>query len=290
MTNQISFLQLREQATALRLAGKSLREIKEITGVTSNSVLNEAVRGVPPAEWTRRPRAKDDVREKARELRACGYSMLEIAAELGVSKSSASLWTRDMPRVGRISDEEIRARKSANARAFWAVESPRRAIRRQAISERAASDIGALADREVLIAGAVAYWCEGTKDKPYRRRENRVAFINSDPKLILFFLRFLAVAGIDRERIYCRVSIHESADVARAERFWRQVTQLPDDQFRRPTLKHHNPATIRKNTGDSYHGCLVITVRKGLELYRQIEGWASAAMAAPRLTASSSAG
>jgi hypothetical protein len=186
-----------------------------------------------------------------------------------------------MPRVGRISDEEIRSRKAARASAFWAVESPRREMRRQAISDRAAAEIGPLTDREILIAGAIAYWCEGTKDKPYRRPENRVAFINSDPRLILFFLRFLAVAGIERERICCRVSIHESADVAGAERFWRQVTGLPDDQFGRPTLKRHNPATVRKNTGGDYHGCLVITVRKALELYRQIEGWATAGMAAP---------
>jgi hypothetical protein len=279
MTSKVSFPQLREQATELRLASKSLREIKEITGVRSNRALAEALQGVPAQPWTRRPRAKDGARIKARELRARGYTYVEIAAELGVSKSSVSLWVRDMPRVGRISDEEIRNRKSARASAFWAEESPRRAARRQAISDRAAAEIGLLTDREVLITGAIAYWCEGTKDKPYRRPDNRVAFINSDPKLILFFLRFLTVAGIERGRIHCRISIHESADIAGAELFWRQVTGLPDDQFGRPTLKRHNPATVRKNTGDDYHGCLVITVRKGLELYRQIEGWASAAMA-----------
>lgn len=189
MTSQVQLPQLREQATALRLAGKSLREIKEITGVTSNSRLSEALRGVPPPAWTRRPRAKDDARIKARELRARGYSMLEIAAELGVSKSSVSLWTRDMPRVGRLSNAEIRQRNAAGVSAFWAEESPRREARRRAVSDQAARQIGSLTDREVIIAGAMAYWCEGSKNKPYRRQENEVAFINSDPKLILFFLR-----------------------------------------------------------------------------------------------------
>jgi transcriptional regulator with XRE-family HTH domain len=278
MTNTVQFRQLREQATELRLAGKSLREIKEITGVTSNSRLNEALRGVPPPAWTRRPRAKDDVRDRARELRAQGYTYLEIVAELGVSKGSASLWCRDMPRVGRLSKEEIRKRNSAGVSAFWAEESPRREARRQALSDHAARELGSLTDREVIIAGAIAYWCEGAKNKPYRRFGNDVAFINSDPKLILFFLRFLAVAGIERERIYCRVSIHESADIAAAERFWRQVTGLPDHQFRRPTLKRHNPATTRKNTGDDYHGCLIVRVLGAAELYRKIEGWARAVM------------
>jgi transcriptional regulator with XRE-family HTH domain len=281
MMSQLALPQLREQATALRLAGKSLREIKEITGVTSNRALGEALRGVPPQPWTRRPTAKDEFRARARELRSRGYTYNEIAAEIGVSKGSVSLWTRDMPRVGRISYEEIRRRNSAGVGAFWTVESPRREARRRAVSNAAADEIGPLTDREVVIAGAIAYWCEGSKNKPYRRYDNEVAFINSDPKMIAFFLRFLAVAGIERDRVCCRVSIHESADVAAAQRFWQQVTGLPVDQFRRPTLKRHNPQTIRKNTGDDYHGCLIVRVAKGGELYRQIEGWASAVMAAP---------
>jgi transcriptional regulator with XRE-family HTH domain len=279
MGSQLVPSQLREQATALRLAGKSLREIKEITGVTSNRALGEALRGVPPQPWTRRPTAKDDAHAKARELRGRGYTYNEIAAELGVSKGSVSLWTRDMPRVGRISYDEIRQRNAAGVSAFWAAESPRREARRQAISDAAAAEIGSLTDREVIIAGAIAYWCEGAKNKPYRRLDNEVAFINSDPKMILLFLRFLAVVGVERGRVYCRVSIHESADVGAAVRFWQRVTEVPAGQFKRPTLKRHNPKTIRKNTGDDYHGCLIVRVRKGGQLYRQIEGWASAAMA-----------
>jgi transcriptional regulator with XRE-family HTH domain len=166
MTNDVSLSQLREHATALRLAGKSLREIKQITGVTSNRALADALRDVPAQPWTRRPRAKDEVRAKARELRANGYTYVEIAAELHVSKGSVSLWTRDMPRVGRISYQEIRKRNAAGVTAFWAAESPRREARRQAVSQAAADEIGPLTDREVIIAGAIAYWSEGAKNKP----------------------------------------------------------------------------------------------------------------------------
>jgi hypothetical protein len=47
-------------------------------------------------------------------------------------------------------------------------------------------------------------------------------------------------------------------------------------QFRRSVLKRHNPKTTRKNTGDDYHGCLRIEVRRSMDLYRKIEGWATA--------------
>jgi hypothetical protein len=43
-------------------------------------------------------------------------------------------------------------------------------------------------------------------------------------------------------------------------------------------LKRDKPQTLRKNTGDRYRGCLRIDVRRSGELYRKIEGWASAIM------------
>ena len=75
-----------------------------------------------------------------------------------------------------------------------------------------------------------------------------------------------------------RVCIHESADIDAAQRFWLEVTGASVDQFQRPTLKHHNPRTVRKNTGEDYHGCLRIDVRRSSGLYRRIEGWSAAIM------------
>jgi hypothetical protein len=92
----------------------------------------------------------------------------------------------------------------------------------------------------VLIAGAIAYWCEGAKNKPYRRGD-QIIFMNSDPALIKFFMRFLAVAGIERDRIRGKVNIHESADAEAAQRFWLGVTELKATQFRQPALSLARP-------------------------------------------------
>jgi predicted transcriptional regulator len=250
MGNQ--FEQLRVQAIELRRSGKSRREIKGILEITSNHVLNEVLRGEPPPDWTRRPKAKDDLRAMARELRRQGLVYNEIAAKLGVSKSSVSLWVRNVPRSETLSYEESRARQAAGVSAYWDSERERREQARVNVSQAAAQQIGPLSDREILIAGAVAYWCEGAKNKPYRRTD-RIDFINSDPQLVTLFLRFLETAGVSRDRLIFRVSIHETA----------------------------KPLTVRKNTGEGYHGCLRIQVRRSVRLYRQIEGWASAAMMSP---------
>src|SRR5689334_22597909 len=148
---------------------------------------------------------------------------------------------------------------------------------RAATCTSATAEIGGLTERELIIAGAIAYWCEGTKNKPGRRAD-RVVFMNSDPDLIRFFLRFVEAAGTSRDDAIFRVCIHESANVAAAQRFWLEVTGASAGQFRTPALKHHNPKTIRKNIGDEYRGCLRIDVRRSSILYHRIEGWSAAIM------------
>jgi transposase len=268
---------IRERAIALRRAGHSFREIKEILGVGSNQTLHDALRGEPPPEWTRRPRAKDDLHARARELRAQGLDYDDIAGTLGVSKSSVSLWVRDMPRPERLSYEECRKRSAEGSRLYWEAERPAREARREEVRAAAAGQIGVLSKREILIAGAIAYWCEGAKSKPHRRTEH-VVFINSDPGLVKFFLRFLNEAGVELAQLRFRVHIHETADVAAAEEFWQNVTGAGSAQFHRAGLKRHNPRTVRKNVGADYHGCLIIGVRQSADLYRRIEGWVRAAV------------
>ena len=244
----------------------------------SNSTLNNALKGAPPPDWTRRPNAKDGLRTRARELRARGLAYREISYELGVSKSSVSLWVRDLPRPSRLSYAENRRRSAEGVRRYWAAERRVRGAQRAADVAAAAAEIGDLSDRELLIAGAIAYWCEGTKKKAHQNSE-RVVFVNSDAGLVRFFLRFLAAAGIQRSDLTFCVHIHETGDVDAAQAFWQEVTSAPADQFTRPTLKRHNPKTNRKNIGEGYHGCLRIGVYRSSGLYRKIEGWASAAMA-----------
>lgn len=261
----------------MRRAGRSRREIQQILQIRSNERLNDVLRGEQPQPWTRRPNAKDDLHVRARELRGQGLDYEQIAAELGVSKSSVSLWVRDLPRPKRLSYEQCRKRNADGVAAYWARERIRREAARVAVSSAAASQIGQLTDREILIAGAIAYWCEGAKNKPYRRSD-RVDFINSDPAMISFFLRFLDIAGVSRERLVFALSIHETADIDAAQRFWLAVTGADPSQFNRPVLKRHKPTTVRKNNGENYRGCLRIQVRRSIDLYRQIEGWAGAVM------------
>ncbi|MEV5690805.1 helix-turn-helix domain-containing protein [Micromonospora globbae] len=252
--------------------GLSVREIRARTGVGRNRVY-ELLRGVPPPEWTRRPNARDDLRRRAIELRASGCSLAEIAACVGVAKSTAYQWVRDVP--ASVEDDAVRQRRKAHAKAMsearWTAHRAERDAARARQHAAAARVVGPLGERDLLLLGAAIYWCEGAKSKPWRR-DDHVQFINSDPGLLALFLRFLGACGVDPSVPSYRVSIHESADAEAATSWWAGRLGLPADRFRRPTLKRHNPSTVRRNTGTDYHGCLVITVPRSRELYWRIEG------------------
>lgn len=73
--------------------GLSIAQIQKRLGVTKYR-LSGWLRGVPAPEWTRRPNAKDELRARAVRLRREGWSVNDIAAELGVAKSTAWEWTK----------------------------------------------------------------------------------------------------------------------------------------------------------------------------------------------------
>ncbi|WP_372511724.1 helix-turn-helix domain-containing protein [Carbonactinospora thermoautotrophica] len=54
--------------------------------------MNRWLRDAPSLNAARRCNVKDELRERARELRLQGWTYPEIAKELNVSKSSVSLW------------------------------------------------------------------------------------------------------------------------------------------------------------------------------------------------------
>ena len=264
---------LAAEARRLRVEEQlSVRDIQARLGIGRDRVY-ALLRGVPPPEWTRRPRAKDELRAEAVRLRAEGRSVDDIARQLGVAKSTAYQWVKHLPLDP--DDDAARQRRRAHSKlmtdARWAAHREARDAAQAAERARAAAAVESLDERDLLLLGAAIYWCEGAKSKPWRR-DDHVQFINSDPGLLALFLRFLETCGIGRSEPTYRVSIHETADADAAVRWWGEALALPMDRFRRSTIKRHKPSSIRRNTGESYRGCLTINVPRSRELYWRIEG------------------
>jgi transposase len=280
----------RAAAIALREAGRTYDEIADELGVSKGS-LSLWLRNLPhPSEVQRQavhdaeqspagatqlslldPTLPGDRVALARQMRLDGFLLKEIADEFSVSVKTACLWCTGLPvppRARHGGDQEHVRRMS---RKRWDAFLAEREKERSAIKAAAAERVGIVNDRELEIAAVTAYWCEGSKDKPYERRES-VILINSDPTVISLWIEWLRRRGYGKERLRLNLSIHESADLDRATRYWADVIGVEPSAFSKPSLKRHNPKTVRKNTGDSYVGCCVVRVLQGRKLYQEIEG------------------
>lgn len=273
--------EVRDAAVLLRQQGRTYSEISDELGVSKSSlslwlrdldfptqVKREAISMGAAAESQDVPDTDPAI---ARTLRSDGWLLREIAAAMGVAVKTAFLWTEGIavpPRAmhGRTPDE-VRAM----GRAYWDAKLAEREIEREAVMSAAADWVGELTPRELELVAVTAYWCEGGKSKPWRRTE-RLTFINSDPDLIRLWLRWLRLMGVNPEHLAFRVHIHESADVAAATEFWAEVVGFPSSTFARATLKRHNPRTVRKNNGDDYRGCLIVSTQQSRLLYQRMAG------------------
>jgi hypothetical protein len=185
---------------------------------------------------------------EARRLRALGYTYKEIIDELGVARSSVSLWCRDV----EVDEEVWRARAMANYRYGNS------AKRRNALSAKKEREIehlrdeglrriGRLSEKEFLVAGVALYAGEGTK------RGNEVSMPNSDPRMVLFFVTWLRhFFDIDETRLRVHLYLHEGLDLDAANAFWSEVTGIPLSQFTKPYRAVPDP-TIR--TAKHVMGC-----------------------------------
>jgi hypothetical protein len=269
----------REAAIAMRAAGATYDQISAELGVSKGSLslwLSGAGRRADPVEARGEQRAPDGRRDHARQLRAEGRLLSEISDAVGISVKAVYYWTWDLPVPERARPGGDAAHMRRMSERRWAEHRRRRDTESLQRKLDAALSVGQVSDQALLLLGAVAYWCEGAKSKPWRR--GKFVFVNSDPMLVRLMVRWLRLVGVPPARWSVRLQIHESADVARAEEYWRHVLGLSELVFQPVTLKRHKPLTSRKNTGDAYHGCVTIYVQRGVPLLEQVEGWVVGAL------------
>jgi len=182
-------------------------------------------------------------RERARRLRATGLPMADIAARLGVSRSSVSLWVRDVPFEPR-PRVTLGRRREPNALQR----------RKQAEIDRLLAEgrdrVGRLSEREFLVAGVALYAGEGSKG------DGNVRFANSDPRMIGFFCSWLRrFFEIDESRLRVHLYLHQGLDLAAAIAYWSALTSIPPSQFLKPYRALPDPS-IRH--AKHVHGCVSI--------------------------------
>jgi len=167
-------------------------------------------------------RGKVGQQADARRLRAKGLTMNDIAERLHVSKSSVSIWVRDVPFQPSLLKSKARRRGPNILQQRKAAEID--ALRREGIAR-----VGRLTRKQFLVAGAALYAGEGGKT------QDQVTFTNSDPRLIAFFCAwFREFFDIDESRLRARFYLHRGLDVDEALAFWSALTAIPASKFSAP--------------------------------------------------------
>lgn len=173
------------------------------------------------------------VREEARRLRHEGMSVRDIALTLKVSRSSVSLWVRDIE-LTEAQKEALKARQSR-----WAAQNTgAQKNRKQGLERRRAfQEAGRVKAREMRplhLAGCMLYWAEGGKIR------NRLYFANSDPNMHLLFIRFLREEmGIEDSDITINIHCHTSDTEAirQLEDYWVNLLGLSRSNLRKTYTK-----------------------------------------------------
>jgi hypothetical protein len=197
-------------------------------------------------------------RDLARHLRRTeGAAIGEIAQRIGVSKSSVSLWVRDIELTAE-QREALLQRNPACSRQLsgWTKLAARRRVEREGFQEdgrRRARDGDPL-----FIAGCMLYWAEGAKER------NQVQFANSDPAMARFFVQFLRrYFDLDEEiRITCHLYADHLAKQTEVERFWLDALALPNTALRKSAVNVYSKYSKRKRVGNLPFGtCRVVVSR-----------------------------
>jgi hypothetical protein len=188
-------------------------------------------------------RGKVVEQERARALRAEGWALLDIAEELGVAKSSVSVWVRD------VAFDPRPRRRTARVREPNALQR-RKQAEIEAMDERGRDRLSVLEDQAFLAAGAALYAGEGSKT------EGVLKFANTDPAMVAFFCQWLRRHfQIDEPRLRAQVYLHQGLDLDGAQAFWSGVTGIPITQFTRPYRAVADPSIRRAK---HVHGCCYV--------------------------------
>lgn len=191
------------------------------------------------------------LKNKAIFLRKKGFSFREISEKLGMSKSTASLWLRDIKLSRKAKDRIIKLGVDGRDNSIKSVKN-RIAKEDKKISERVTETISrcVLLKNDLKLVCALLYWCEGGKTE-----KAQLTFINSDPELIRYFIDTLRKAfDIDEKRFRALLHVHEYHNTEKQIEFWSKITKIPKSQFTTPYKKPNTGKRIKKD----YRGCISI--------------------------------
>ena len=166
--------------------------------------------------------AKFKERRLAIELRKQGKSYGQIRQIVKVSKSTLSLWLRNIP----LTEKQILGLKEIRIRATERYRETMRIKRLRKVSgyyKDQSEKLLPLTERELLIAGLFLYLGEGNKVS-----RSSVGITNTDPSVIKFALYWIInCLKVPAGKVRVQLHLYDDMDIKRETDFWLNELNLP---------------------------------------------------------------
>ena len=110
-----------------------------------------------------------------------------------------------------------------------------------------------------FAAGCMLYWAEGSKGR------NQVKFVNSDPEMVGFFVRFLRTYWNLRPtdiRLTCNLFADHQERQQEIENFWLDVAKLDRDSLCKSTVNVYSKYSQKKRKNKLPYGTCRISVSR----------------------------
>jgi len=101
------------------------------------------------------------------------------------------------------------------------------------------------------------FWAEGSRSR------NRIEFVNSDPAMVRFFLRFLRSCyevTDSRVTVTCNLFADHEARQREVEDFWLSTLALPRTQLRKSTINRYSKYSQKKRRNKLPYGTCRVAV------------------------------
>jgi len=210
---------------------------------------------------------KSKEKDIARNLRLQGHSLSEIVKKTGFTKSSVSLWVRDIE-LTKKQKEDLFSKSSKKE-----IIEKRRSSRlqneekkRKEIYCTAKKQINKISDKELWLIGIMLYWAEGGK-----KQRGLVRFSNGDPQMIKIMMEFFKkICCVPKDKFRGYIHIHPHLNHIKAEKNWSKISGISTAKFFKTYRK---PNKSSQNKKDSLpFGTFEIYVCD-TKLFLKIMGW-----------------
>lgn len=217
--------------------------------------------------------SKKHLQSKAIKDRSSGMSLSEIAVTYGISKSTVSLWCKniELSQKAKFLIQKNWLEKTTRARAKGTLTNKKKradSIEREYI--KAKEIIGEINNRDLLITGLGLYWAEGSK----KETGSGFSFINSDPIMIkLMYAWLIKIIHIKKNQLSINLAINISHKEREVEilKFWSNLLDFNLKDFGNTTFIKTTHLRLYDNHSN-YFGMLRIKVKSSSWLRRRILG------------------